>query len=153
MNQSLQRRLKSVPRRREATRYLLVGLIWNYREAIQGQRIWTSAECRRTCVPEKCRGMCFWKLEITSMPSQPTMSRLCQKRSHAYDECFVNPSRKRKSEGMHPEIWKGPPHLGQWNACPKSDVSSKTIKGMGIRIFDRVNEMLPDEKINHSTFF
>ncbi len=38
----------------------------------------------------------FKELQLTTMPSQPTMSRLCNKRSHSYDECLVNLNRKRK---------------------------------------------------------
>ncbi len=37
----------------------------------------------------------FKELQLTTMPSQPTISRLCKKLSHAYDERVVNPDRTR----------------------------------------------------------
>ncbi len=63
----------------------------------------------------------FKELQLTTMPSQPTISRLCRQRSHAYDERVVNRNRKRKSEGMHPEIEKA---LLTWvnkNSYPKNE--------------------------------
>ncbi len=45
----------------------------------------------------------FKELQLTALPRQPTIYRLCKKRSHAYDERVVNPNRNRKSEGMHPK--------------------------------------------------
>ncbi len=63
----------------------------------------------------------FEELQLTPLPSQPTLSRLCKKRSHAYDEPVVNPNRKRKSEGMHTKIEKA---LLTWvykNAYPRSE--------------------------------
>ncbi len=61
---------------------------------------------RRRCVPERSSEWGFKELQLTTMPSQLTMSRLCKKRSHAYGECFVNPNRKQKWEGMHAEFDK-----------------------------------------------
>ncbi len=57
-----------------------------------------------------------------------------------YYECFDNPNRKRKSEGMHPELtmalltWVNEIHAQGVN------VSSEMIKEKGIRILERVNE-------------
>ncbi len=48
----------------------------------------------------------FKEPQLTTLPRQPTISRLRRKRSHSYEERVVNPNRKRKSEGMHPEIEK-----------------------------------------------
>ncbi len=45
----------------------------------------------------------FKELQLTTLLSQLTISRLRKKRSHAHYERVVNPNRKRKSEGMHPE--------------------------------------------------
>ncbi len=93
----------------------------------------------------------FKELQLTTLPSQPTIPRLCKKRSHAYDERVVNPNRKRKSKGMHPKIekalltWVNEMHTQGVN------VSSEMIKEMGIRILDGVNEMCPDEKKIHVT--
>ncbi len=61
----------------------------------------------------------FKELQLTTLSSQPTISRLCKKRSHAYDERVLNPNRKRKSEGMNPKIEKA---LLTWvnkNAYPR----------------------------------
>ncbi len=77
------------------------------------------------------------------MASQPTIHRLCKKRSHDYDERFVNTNRERKSEGMRPELEKA---LLTWvniMHAQRVNVSSEMIKEMGIRILDGVNEMLP----------
>ncbi len=68
------------------------------------------------------------------------ISILCKKLSHTYDESVVNPNRKRKSEGMHPEIEKA---LLIWEMhAQRVNVSSKIINEMGIRILDEVNEIL-----------
>ncbi len=62
----------------------------------------------------------------------------------------VNPNRKRKSEGMHPEIEKVPPHMVQIKMHTQGvNLSSEMIKEMGIRILE---EMCPDEKKIHVTF-
>ncbi len=65
------------------------------------------------------------------------MSILCKKRSHAYGECFVNPNRKRKSEGMDPEFEKAVLTWVNEMHAQRVNVSSKMIKEMGIRILDR----------------
>ncbi len=86
------------------------------------------------------------------MPSQPTVSRLCKRRSHAYGECYVNLNIKRKSEGMHPEFEKALLTCVNEMHAQGVNVSSEIIEEMGIRILDRVNEMLPDEKKNSFDF-
>ncbi len=60
----------------------------------------------------------FKKLQLTIMSSQPTMSRLVKKQSHSYDECFFNLNRKRKSEGMHPDL-KRPSEREGMKCMPK----------------------------------
>ncbi len=94
----------------------------------------------------------FKELQLTTLPSQPTICRLCKKRSHAYDERVVNRKRKRKSEEMHPEIEKA---LLTWVKkihTQRVNVSLEMIKEVGIRILDGVNEMCPDEKENSCEF-
>ncbi len=41
----------------------------------------------------------FKELQLTTLPSRPTISRLCKKRSHAYDERVVNPKQKAEIGG------------------------------------------------------
>ncbi len=86
------------------------------------------------------------------MPIQPDLCLDCARNDHML---MTNASsiqnRKRKSGGMHLEFentlrtWVNKTHAQRVN------VSSKITKEMGIRILDRVNEMLSDEKIIHLT--
>ncbi len=95
----------------------------------------------------------FKELQLTTLPSQPTICRLCEKRLHAYDERVFNRNRKRKSEGMHPEIEKGPPHNWSINIHnQRMNVSLEMVKEIGIRILDGVYGMCPDEKKIQVTF-
>ncbi len=44
----------------------------------------------------------FEELQLTALPSQPTISRLCKKISHTYKERVVNLNRKREIGGNAP---------------------------------------------------
>ncbi len=44
----------------------------------------------------------FKELQLTSLPGQPTISTLCKKLSHTYNERVVNPNRKREIGGNAP---------------------------------------------------
>ncbi len=72
----------------------------------QRQAIFKEFEREQNVEDMSQKDLAEWAFKELQLTSQPTISRLRKKRSHAYDERVVNPNRKRKSEGMHPEIEK-----------------------------------------------
>ncbi len=119
-------------------------------EASHRQGIWTWQIVGEDMSQKDLAEWALKNWRLTTLPSQLIVSRFRKKRSHAHDERVVNPNRKRKSEGMHPEIEKA---LLTWfnkNHAHGLNLSSEMIK-MGVRILDGVHEMRPNEKKIHLT--